>query len=108
MINGGQGTTQQVGKFKGHENAVNAIVNHAMECIVRGLQTPIISIAYSGPLVEFSRYPIVEELKDMAAEHNVKIATSVSSTTAIINMGPGTSSLAVAPQDPNFRLKIEE
>lgn len=108
VVFGGQGETQQVGKFKGHENAVNAIVNHAMQCIKRGLQTPIISIAYSGPLEELSRYPVIEELKEFAAEHNVKIATSVASTTAIINMGPGTFSLAVAPVDATFRLKVEE
>jgi DegV family protein with EDD domain len=107
VVFGGQGETQPVGKVKGHENAVNAIVKHAMAAMRQGLETPIISIAYSGPLEELSNYPIVDELKEMATEHGVKIATSVSSTTAIINMGPGTFSLAVAPSDTSFRLKME-
>lgn len=106
VVFGGQGETQPVGKFKGHENAVNSIVKHAMEAISKGLETPIISIAYCGPLEQLSNYPILDELKNMAAEYDIKVATSVASTTAIINMGPGTFSLAVAPRDASFRLRV--
>ncbi|MGQ9427117.1 DegV family protein [Gilvimarinus sp. F26214L] len=107
VVFGGQNRTEAVGKVKGHKNAVAQMVGHAMRCIERGLQTPLISIAYAGPLEELENYPAVAELKEFAAQYGVKVVTSVHTLTATINMGPGTFSLAVAPADADYRLRIE-
>lgn len=107
IVYGGQNSTSAVGKVKGHKNAVAKICEHAMRCIDRGLQTPLISIAYAGHLEALKQYESVEELKNYAAKRNVKVVTSVSSLTSTINLGPGTFGLAVAPKDTTFKLKIE-
>lgn len=107
VLYGGQNRTEAVARVKGHENAVTHIVHHALQAMDRGLQTPLISIAYSGPLEELQNFSAVRELREVAQARDVKVAVSVASLTNIINMGPGTFSLAVAPADPEFRLRID-
>lgn len=107
VLFGGQNKTEAVGKVKGHKNAVHQIARHAMRAIDRGLQTPLISIAYAGHLDELQQYDSVSELKAYAKARDVKVVTSVASLTSTINMGPGTFSLGVAPKDPNFRLTVQ-
>lgn len=107
VVFGGQNRTEAVGKVKGHENAVARIAQHAMQAIERGLQTPLISIAYAGPLEDLRPYSAVTELREFAQAHGVKVALSVATITSIIHMGPGTFSLALAPADADFRLRIE-
>lgn len=106
IIYGGQDATENMGTVKGHENAVNQLAMHAMRCIEKGLRTPLISIAYAGPLEDLERYSALQDLKGMAKEYGVRIATSVHMVTPIINLGPGAFSLAVAPSDPDFKLRI--
>lgn len=107
IIYGGQDITENMGTVKGHENAVNRIAMHAMRCIEKGLRTPLISVAYAGPLEDLDRYSALQELKEMAAAHGVRIATSVHMLAPTIILGPGTFTLAVAPIDPTFRLRIK-
>lgn len=106
IVFGGQNRTEAVGKVKGHDKAVGKIVDHAMQAIERGLQTPLISIAYAGPLEELKAYDSLTELREYAQSQGIKIATSIATLTSIINMGPGTFSLALAPTDTDFRLRI--
>ncbi|MEX1034001.1 MAG: DegV family protein [Cellvibrionaceae bacterium] len=107
VLYGGQNTTAAVGKVKGHKNAVDKIVGHAMQAIKKGLETPLISVGYAGPLEDLKQYGSLDELKVLAKQRNVKVITSLATLTSVINMGPGTFSLAVAPTDPKFRLVIE-
>lgn len=107
VVFGGQNRTEAVGKVKGHANAVAQIAQHAMQAIERGLQTPLISIAYAGPLDDLKAYDSVTELREFAQAKGVKVATSIATLTSIINMGPGTFSLALAPADTEFRLRIQ-
>lgn len=106
IVYGGQDVTESIGTVKGHENAVNRIVSHAMEAIEKGLYTPLISIGYGGALDELERFSAVRDLKGMAGDYGVKVATSVHTVTPIINLGPGTFSLAIAPADQNFKLRV--
>ncbi len=104
IIYGGQNTTESVGKAKGQTNAINKIVDHAMACIDAGVKTPFISIAYAGPLKDLDDIDQLKRLRKKAKEHNVRLATSVSTLSTIINLGPGNFSLAVAPNDANFKI----
>lgn len=107
IVYGGQNTTAAVGKVKGHKNAVKQITDHAKRCIDKGLKVPLIEISYAGPLEELHRYESVDELKDYAKERGVKVVTCVATLTSVINMGPGTFSLSVAPEDSTLRLTVE-
>lgn len=107
IIYGGQDITENMGTVEGHENAVNQIAMHAMRSIEKGLRSPLITIAYAGPLEDLERYSALDDLKGMAKEYGVRIATSVHMVTPIINLGPGAFSLAVAPSDPTFKLRIK-
>lgn len=107
VVFGGQNRTESVGQVKGHENAVARIAEHAIQAIERGVETPLITIAYAGPLEDLKSYSAVTELRELAQAHGVKVAVSVATLTAIINMGPRTFSLALAPADADFRLRIE-
>lgn len=104
IIYGGQDRSESIGTVKGHENAVNQIASHAMQAIKKGLYTPLISMGYAGPLEELERFSAIRDLKGMAQDYGIKVATSVQTVTATINLGPGSFTLAVAPTDKDFKL----
>lgn len=104
IVYGGQNTTESVAKVKGHTNAINRIVEHAIESIEMGLQTPFVSVAYAGDLNDLNDLEKFTQLKQVAKKKNVRVATSVATLSTMINLGPGNFSLAVAPNDPTFKI----
>lgn len=106
ILYGGQNQTAAVGKLKGQTNAINRIIEHAINAIHAGLKSPHISIAYGGPLHELDKFERMAELKEVANEHGVEVSTSVATLSTVINMGPKNFSLAVAPNDPDYRLSV--
>jgi DegV family protein with EDD domain len=89
-------------RMKGHENAIGRIIEHAMEAIHRGLQSPLITISYAGPLDELEEQPKFYQLQQLAKEKGCKLFTSTARLSSAINLGPRNFGMALAPKDPDF------
>ncbi len=89
-----RGDTFPVKKIQGFDNAVSALFDIAIAAMKEGLRTKVICMSYAGNpdiIKQHSRYA---EFTQIAHQHGVELLLSVMSTTAGINVGPGSFTLA--------------
>lgn len=89
-----RGDTFPVKKLQGFETAVSALFDIAMEAIEEGLRTKVIAMSYAGNPEVVKQHPRYKEFSQYAHRHGIELMLSVMSTTAGINVGPESFSLA--------------
>lgn len=96
IIQAHRGDTEVIMKASGFDSALKKLLEHAMRQIKQGLATPVVIMSYAGDLSEIRNRPVIQQFQEYAAQHRVECLLSVMSTTAAINVGPGSFSLAFA------------
>ncbi|MCP1726801.1 DegV family protein with EDD domain [Natronospira proteinivora] len=90
-----QGESRAIKKIQGFENAVNVLLDDTIELVKADkLLTNTICMSYAGNPEVIKRYAKYKELCRIAKKHGVETMLSVMSTTAGVNVGPGSFSLA--------------
>lgn len=96
IIQAHRGETEAIMKASGFDAALKKLLEHAMRQIKQGLATPVIAISYAGDLRDMESNPLVNQFIDYTKKNGIKVLLSVMSTTAAINVGTGSFSLAFA------------
>lgn len=96
VIQAHRGETEAVFKATGFDGALERLLQHAAGQIRRGLSVPVVTMSYSGNLSELGNHHMIRKFREFATRHRVETLLSVMSTTAAINVGPGSFSLAFA------------
>lgn len=94
-----RGDTFPVKKIQGFETAVSALFDIAIEAMNKGLKTKLIAMSYAGNPQVIKQHPRYKEFSQVAHKHGIELMLSVMSTTAGINVGPGSFSLAYAGKE---------
>lgn len=89
-----RGDTFPVKKIQGFDNAVSALFDIAIEALKVGLRTKVICMSYAGNPDVIKQHARYAEFTQIAHQHGVELLLSVMSTTAGINVGPGSFTLA--------------
>jgi DegV family protein with EDD domain len=96
IIQAHRGETEPVMKASGFDAALKKLLEHAMQQIKRGLATKLVAISYAGDLQELNKFPVIDQFIKFAEQNGVEVMVSVMSTTAAVNIGTGSFSLAFA------------
>jgi DegV family protein with EDD domain len=102
ILCGHNGDTFPVAKARGFESAVQRLFAYAEQRIRRGLLAPYVCISYAGEEDIISQLPGFDQLARTARENNIKLLTSMMSTTGGANIGPGAVSLALIAEPHTF------
>lgn len=93
-------TSVPVAKVLGFESGAKRLFAHTIVQMRKGLRTPYVCVSYGGPLGKLREMPGFDDLRQAAAECHVTVLTSLMSTTAAVNVGPGALSVGFAVSDP--------
>jgi len=97
-----QGDTFPFDKARGFDVAIEKLFDHARTQVDVGLRAPVICMSYAGDPSEFKKRAdykaFIEYLDKRAVNHTM----AVMSTTAGINLGPGSFALGFASEDNDF------
>lgn len=96
-----RGESQAVKKSKGFQGALEDLFALAKDKIDKGLATDTLVMSYAGLLEEISENPALKTFTDYAKSKGVNVTLSMMSTTAAVNVGPKSFSLAFAFKDEN-------
>jgi DegV family protein with EDD domain len=96
IIQAYQGDTAPVDKAMGFESGLEKLFNTARHAIDQGLGINVIVMSYAGPLAEIEKEKSYQDFVGLAQGKGVPTLLSVMSTTAAVNVGPGSFSLAYA------------
>ncbi len=95
IIEMNRGESEPVKKIQGFDSAVTVLLDDTMQKIRNEeLLTNTVCMSYAGNPEVIKKHPKYAELTRVAKKHNVETMLSVMSTTAGINVGPGSFSLA--------------
>lgn len=93
-----QGESGSLTTARGFDNALQKLLDIATSAIDDGLKSNAIVISYAGDPEVMGQNRLIRKFRDYAAQNGVELLESVMSTTAGLNVGPGTISLAYAAQ----------
>lgn len=96
IIQAHRGETEPVMKASGFDAALKKLLEHTMRQIKQGLSKPLVVMSYAGDLGEIKSNPVITEFIGFAKLNKVEVMISVMSTTAAVNVGAGSFSLAFA------------
>lgn len=96
IIQAYQGETESVDKAMGYKSGMEKLLNSAKSAIDNGLLIKAIVMSYAGELTTIEEMDIYKDFVHYANDKGVETLLSVMSTTATINVGPGSFSLAYA------------
>lgn len=88
-----RGETGPIGKVRGFDQAVEALFDIAREEIIRGLRAKIVCMSFAGDPGEMRKKESFQAFEQFCTEHGVETMLSVMSTTAGVNVGPGSFAL---------------
>lgn len=91
-----KGETAPAMKALSFDGAVKKLFNHAKDEIKHGLRKPFVAMSYGGELSLFEKNQDYQDFISFCKTNNVETMLSIMSTTAAINIGPGSFSLAFA------------
>jgi len=97
-----QGDTFQFDRAKGFDAAIEKLFAHARTQVDKGLRAPVICMSYAGNPSEFQKRADYKEFIDYLDKRAVNHTMAVMSTTAGINLGPGSFALGFASEDNDF------
>ncbi len=104
VIRGWRKQTSPVGKVRGFEHGAEVLFDHAAERIRAGLLVPVMALSYGGELETMRALPGYTTLRDACSQHGVQLIESVTSMTAMVNVGAG--GLAVGFASPEYEAKF--
>lgn len=96
IIQAHRGETEPIMKASGFDAALKKLLEHAMRQIKQGLATKLVAISYAGDPQELKKNPVIDQFVKFAKLNKVDVMISVMSTTAAVNIGAGSFSLAFA------------
>jgi DegV family protein with EDD domain len=96
IIHAHQGETAPVARFRHFDRAVEKMLETAAIEVESGLKAPSLCVSYGGPLEDLEAIPAYVALRQVCAENEVRMLTSIMSATAAINTGAGGLSVAYA------------
>ena len=99
-----RGVTEPVGKLRGFDTASRKLFEFTAQRVREGLLTPSVVLGYGGELEEMRALPGYEALREACADHGVAVYETVTSLTAMVNVGKGTLGIGFAapPHKPVF------
>jgi DegV family protein with EDD domain len=98
-----RGNTEPVAKIRGFDEASRKLLLHAADRVRSGLLSPNICLSYGGELAEMRALPGYQSLKDTCIEHHVTLHESVTSLTAMMNVGKGVLIIGFAAEGQTFK-----
>jgi DegV family protein with EDD domain len=98
-----RGHSEAFKKSKGFEGALNDLFEHAKQRIKQGLATNTVVMSYAGLLEEIENHPSLVAFKSFAEKNGVSVNLSMMSTTAAVNVGPKSFSLAFAHKEEDIK-----
>ena len=102
IIQGNHDDSKVVAKSRGYEKSVNRVFAMAIEKLKEGVATPYLTVSIADDLSVLSRFEMFEPLVKQARLSKVELLRSVMSVAGGVNLGPGTVSLALATEKPEF------
>lgn len=96
VIQAHRGETEPVIKASGFDGALKKLLEHAMRQIKQGLATRLVTMSYAGDPADLKANPVIDQFIGYAKLNKVEVMISVMSTTAAVNVGIGSFSLAFA------------
>lgn len=99
-----RGETSPVAKLRGYDNAVRRLFEFTARRVCEGLLTPVVVIGYGGELEEMRALPGYGALREACADAGVEVYETVTSLTAMVNVGKGALGIGFAapPHAPDF------
>ncbi|MDQ2070773.1 DegV family protein [Natronospira bacteriovora] len=95
IIQMNRGESEAIKKIQGFDSAVSVLLDDTMEKIRNDeLKTNTICMSYAGNPEVIKKHPKYMELARLTKKHGIETMLAVMSTTAGINVGPGSFSLA--------------
>lgn len=94
-----KGETFPCDKSAGYDKALETLFNKARAAIINGLLTPFVAMSYAGELERMMNHRLYHEFEVFAKNHGIETMLSIMSSTAGINVGPGSFSLAYAAKE---------
>lgn len=91
--------TTPISTKRGFDNALNQLVNYAIDRIKDGLFIPVVNLSYAGDITDLDAYAVIGELKEVAQEHKVKLLFGVMGLGSSTVYGPGGFSIGIAPKN---------
>ena len=88
------GRTGAVERIRGFERGVARVVEAAKQAMGEGLQVPLISVVYGGPLPELEQLAPFRDLEAACQRYGVRLLTATMGITGVANVGPGSLSIA--------------
>ncbi len=96
IIEAYRGDTAPVDKAMGYDKALEKLFKRAREAVSQGLSSNVVVMSYAGDLDDIRGNDAFMHFEDYLSGQGVTSFLSVMSTTAAINVGPGSFSLAYA------------
>lgn len=94
--------TFPVAKVRGFEAGVEAIFQHAVRAIEKGLMAPVVCVSYAGDETRITSMPGFDKLAAAARAHDVQLLTSPMGLTGAVNIGPGALSVGMILDHAEF------
>lgn len=95
--------TTPVQNKRGFNAAFESLIRYAIDRIGEGLYVPIVNISYAGDLADIENLPIVNQLKDVANKHKVKLFFGIMGLGSSTVYGPGGFSIGIAPKNQTIK-----
>lgn len=89
-----RGRTGPVERIRGFERGVARVIEAAKQAMSEGLQVPLISVVYGGPVLELEQLAAFRDLDSTCQRYGVRLLTSTMGITGVANVGPGSLSIA--------------
>lgn len=105
IMSANQGETFPFDKARGFDAAIEKLFDHARTQVDKGLRAPIVCMSYAGDPSEFQKRADYKTFVDYLDKRAVNHTMAVMSTTAGVNLGPGSFSLGFASLDNDFLKK---
>lgn len=86
-------------KAKGFNAALEKLFEHTKKQVSLGLRAPVVCMSFAGDLEEIKQRAEYQSLIEYLTKHGIDSTLAVMSTSAGINLGPGTFSLAFATME---------
>lgn len=86
-------------KSRGFDNSVDRVLGYCCDRVREGLKLPWVNISYAGDISKMPEFSNFKLLEKVCAAKGVTLLLGVMTMGAAINLGPGSMSVAIAPND---------
>lgn len=84
---------------RGFENALDQLVEYAIDRIKDGLYVQVVNISYAGDLADLYGLTQIRKLQSVAKQHKVKVFFGIMGLASSSVYGPGGFSIGIAPKN---------